>query len=272
MKQFSFPVVVAFLLTPWALSAPPDNTTETSIIRSTPASRIIPPPSTYIFPRNKYVYSVKWHRFHAGTSTIRIEPAGNLEHVTATADSAGVPNTIYKVHDNFDADVDAHTYCTLRITKHNEEGPHRRDITIGFDYPHAKSYVDTKDLKTDQSVHQDFPIPPCVTDVISGFFYVASLPLGTGYSATFPLNDNGKTSEISIQVEGREQVKVHAGEFSTLRIKVEPVSGPMKGKGTLWIWFSDDSRKIPVAIQSKLGFATLLFDLQGIEPWPGKSP
>lgn len=269
-KEFSGPVVVALLLTSCALSALSEDNTETSIIRSSQASRIIPPPSTYIFPADKYVYLVEWHHLHAGTSTIKIERSGELERVTATADSAGMPDKIYKVHDNFAADIDARTYCTLHITKHNEEGPHRRDITIAFDYPHEKGYVDAKDLKTAQSVHQDFPIPPCVTDVISGFFYAASLPLAPGYSTSFPVNENGKTSEILLQVEAREKVKVRAGEFPTLRAKVEPVAGPMKGKGTLTIWFSDDARKIPVEIQSKLGFANLLFALEGVEPSPRK--
>src|SRR5215469_10459925 len=218
-RQFSLPVALVFFLIAGALSASSDNTVENSIIHSAPGSRIIPPPRTYTFPSNRYVYSVEWHRLHAGTSTIKIERQGDLEHITATADSAGFPNKLYKVHDNFNADLDGRTYCTLRIMKHNEEGPHRRDITIGFDYAQAKSYVDTKDLKTAKSLHQDFPIPPCVTDVISGFFYVASLPLEPGYAASFPVNDNGKTSDISLQVEARETVRVHAGQFPTLRTK-----------------------------------------------------
>jgi len=268
--QFWLSVALMVFLGSWSFSAPSDNTTGSSIVRSEPGSRIIPPPSTYTFPNTKYVYSVQWHRFHAGTSTIQIERVGNLEHVTATADSAGFPNKLYKVHDNFAADVDGHRYCTLHISKHNEEGPHRRDISIGFDYAHATSSVDVKDLRTAQSSHQDFPIPDCVTDVITGFFYVASLPLAPGYSANFPVNDNGKTSDIYLQVEARETVKIHAGEFATLQVKVEPVSGPMKGKGTLRVWFTDDARRIPVAMESKLGFATLQFELQGMQPSPGK--
>jgi hypothetical protein len=51
----------------------------------------------------------------------------------------------------------------------------------------------------------------------------------------------------------------------------EPLSGPMKGKGVLWAWFTDDAHHLPVQMKSKLGFATLLFQLQRIEPVsPGK--
>jgi hypothetical protein len=51
-------------------------------------------------------------------------------------------------------------------------------------------------------------------------------------------------------------------------VKAEPIAGPMKGKGMLWVWFSDDGKRLPVQMKSKLGFATLLFQLQRIEAQP----
>jgi hypothetical protein len=231
------------------------------------ASRILPPPSAYMFPAEKYTYSVQWRFFSAGTSTVQIQRSGSGEHVTATAASAGFPDKIFHVHDLFNADVDPR-FCTLRISKHNEEGPHRRDLNILLNYQRGKSEVDLKDLKTAESKHAEFDIPGCVTDVVTGFFYVASLPLAPGYSQTFPVNDNGKTTDVMIRVEGREKVKGPTGEFQTLRTMAEPLSGPMKGKGVLWVWFTDDSRRLPVQMKSKLGFATLLFQLQSAAPQP----
>ena len=66
--------------------------------------------------------------------------------------------------------------------------------------------------------------------MVSGFFYVASLPLAPGFSQIFPVNDDGKTIDARIEVEARETIKVPSGEFQTLRVKAEPISGPMKGK------------------------------------------
>ena len=54
------------------------------------------------------------------------------------------------------------------------------------------------------------------------------------------------------------------GAYETVRTKVAAVDGPMRGKGTLWVWFTDDSRRIPVQMKSKLGFATLVFELQSV--------
>jgi hypothetical protein len=226
------------------------------------ASRIIPPLSHYSFPTVEYVYSVQWGIIHAGTSKVRLQRSPAGVRVTATADSAGMPDKFFKVHDVFNADVNPQTFCTSLITKHNQEGSRRRDYNIALDYQHSKSRVEIKDLKTSETKHVEFDIPNCVTDVITGFFYVASLPLTPGYSETFPVNENGKMTDAQFHVESREQLNVPAGKFETLRVKVEPIAGAMKGKGTLWVWFTDDARHALVQMKSKLGFATFTFQLQ----------
>ena len=238
---------------------------QNATIASVPESRIVPPPRSYSFSAEKYVYSVRWQFLSAGTSTVSMQPSGSGLRVSATADSAGMPDKIFRVHDLFNAEVDPRNFCTLHVTKHNEEGPHRRDFDVVLDYANGRSRVDAKDLKTSETKHTEFDIPPCATDLVSGFFYVASLPLEPGYSNTFPVNDNGKTIDARIDVESRETVKGPTGEFQTLKVKAEPISGPMKGKTTLWVWFTDDSRHTPVQMKSKLGFATLFFQLQKIE-------
>lgn len=235
-------------------------------ISSGSASRILPPAPAYVFPSEKYVYSVQWRLFNAGTATVQIQRSGDGERVTATANSSGFPDKIFRVHNIFNADIDLRNYCTLKVFKHSEEGPRRHELNEVLDYGRLKSEVDLKDLKTSETKHMEFDIPPCVTDVISGFFYVASLPLASGYSQTFPVNDNGKTTDVRIRVEGFEHVKNPMGQFETLRVGVEPLSGPLKGKGVLWVWFTADGRHLPVQMRSKLGFATLLFQLQRVEP------
>lgn len=244
--------------------------TPTASVSSVPGSRIIAPSHSYRFPDGKkYVYSVEWHMLNAGTATVKLQPSNSGEHVTATADSAGVVNSIFHVHDVFDADLDPRTFCSFQISKHNEEGPRKLERTIHFDYSRAKSAVDDKDLKTGQLKHAEHDVPPCVTDVISGFFYAGSLPLNPGFSQDFPVNDGGNTADIRIRVGARERVKVPSGTFQTIKVQAEAMSGPLQGKGVLWVWYSDDGQHLPVQMKSKLGFATLLFQLQRIEKSPG---
>ncbi len=235
-------------------------------ISAAPASRIIPPSLSFHFPdAAAFVYSVEWHTLNAGTATITLKPANGSEHLRSIANSSGIVNKIFPVHDTFDADIEPRTFCTQQISKHSEEGARRIERQVRFNYQTAKGHMDERNLKTGNKRQADFDIPPCVTDVVSGFFYAASLDLAPGSSQTFPVNDGGKTTDVKIDVEGRNRIKVPYGEFQAVRVKAEPVSGPLKGKGVLWVWFTDDARHVPLQLKSKLGFATLLFQLQRLD-------
>ncbi len=76
--------------------------------------------------------------------------------------------------------------CSQKLTKHTEEGSHRRDTTITFEYKRGKSVLDEKNLKTNQQKRMENDIPGCVTDVLSGMAYVSSLPLTVGADLYFP--------------------------------------------------------------------------------------
>lgn len=235
-------------------------------ISAAPSAQIVPPPPGYHFPDDQvYVYGVEWHLFNAGTARVSLHDEGPEQHVVATAASAGVVNALYKVSDHFEAFFDPHRFCSQRVIKHIEEGSHSRQTELHFDYTRSKSVLTERNLKTGEQKQAENDIPGCVTDVVSGFYYLASLPLQVGNSYAFTVNDGGKTNEVTAHVETREKVKVPAGSFEAVRVRAEAISGVMKGKGTVWAWFTDDGNHTPVQMRSKLGWGTLLFRLQGIE-------
>jgi hypothetical protein len=248
------------------LLCPAQATQQGSIATIGPSAQIMAPAPAYKFPDGQaYVYAAEWHFFTAGTSTVRIEPDGATEKVFGVADSAGMANVLYAVHDRFEARFDRKTFCSIEVTKHIEEGPHKRETKITFDYPRRKSILDEKNLKSGESKHQENDIPPCVTDVVTGFYYLASLPLQQGNTYIFPVNDGGKTAEVTAHVEGRDKVKVPAGTFAAVRVSAEATSGNLKGRGKIWTWFSEDANHTPVQMRAKLSWGTLLFRLQRVE-------
>jgi uncharacterized protein DUF3108 len=235
----------------------------TSSVSADPIAKIISPPPGYRFPDGQtYVYSVEWRLFTAGTAQVTMEPVGTNQRVNAIADSVGLVNVLYKVHDHFEAILDPRTFCSLHVSKYAEEGSRKHQTEIGFDYAKGKSLLDDKNLLTGELKHVENEIPTCVTDAISAFYYVASLPLQPGNTFTFSVNDGGKTSEVEARVEAREQIKVPAGTFQAVRVKAQPISGLLKGKATVWVWFDSEAEHAPVQIRSKLKWGTLLFKLQ----------
>ncbi len=232
---------------------------------SSASGHIAPPPPNYHFPDAQgFVYTAEWHLITAGMGTVRMDAAGSERKVTATAQSLGVVNVIFPVNDRFEAKFNPRTFCSNSIFKHSEEGSHKRETSIQFDYGHKKSVLDEKNLKTGETKHVENNLEGCATDVVTGFYYLQSLPLQMGAVYEFPISD-GKTTMVRATVEKREQVKVPAGTFSTVLVSAEATSGPLQSKGKVWAWYSDDANHTPVQMRARLGWGTLLFRLQRIE-------
>ncbi len=150
---------------------------------------------------------------------MRIERAGNQNHVTATADSTGVVAVLYRVQDRFESYFDAKTLCSSKLVKHTEEGSHRRETVITYDYARGKSVLDEHNLK-DQSAEESRERHSRLRDRrgLGNSLRRAACPCRSGATYTFPLNDGGKTVTVQANVEGKEQIKTPAGTFQTVRV------------------------------------------------------
>jgi hypothetical protein len=231
-----------------------------------PISHIVASSANFTLPEETYTYDAEWRIWTAGKITLGVSREGAERRVTGTAESQGVVSMLYPVHDKFQSLYDPRTFCSVSLRKHTEEGFHKRDTLISYNYARKKSVLDETNLKTNEAKHVENDIPSCVTDVISGLMYLRSLPLIPGTSYTFPLNDGGKTVDVSTKVEAKETIKVPAGTFQTIRVSPESTEGPLKLKGKIWIWYTDDTRRIPVQMRGKMFWGTLTLKLEKIEP------
>ncbi|MGH9569660.1 MAG: DUF3108 domain-containing protein [Candidatus Angelobacter sp.] len=230
------------------------------------APSITGPPPGYRFPVGQtYVYAAQWRIFDAGTATLRMEQAGAENRVVATADATSAVALLYHVQDRLEAFFDPNTFCSRAIFRHTEEGFRRVETSVSFDYQHGKSVLDQKNIRKNEHKHEEHNIAGCVTDLLSGIYYVASLPLETGRMFTFPLNDGGETVMVNARVEGVEQIKTPAGTFNTLRVQPEATSGVLKEKGRVWVWYADDASHTPVQMRARMYWGTLTLTLQRIE-------
>jgi hypothetical protein len=229
------------------------------------AGHIQPLRPGFEFPRQTLRYEAEYHFVTAGFATLRVEREGNQEHVSGTADSTGVVALLFRVQDRFNSFFDAQTLCSNKIVKHTEEGSHARETTITFDYKRGKAVLEEKNLKTGQFKRTENEIPGCVTDILSGILYVASLPLQPDSTYSFPLNDGGKTVTIRAHVEGKEQIKTPAGTFQTIRVGPEGDYSALKNRGRILIWYSDDARHLPIQVQARMFWGTLMVYLASID-------
>lgn len=230
------------------------------------APAIAKPRPEYHFPTGQtLVYTGVWRVFNAGTATLRIEQMGAQDRILGTADATSAAALLYHVQDRYESSFDPATFCSTSTSRQIEEGFRRVNTKITFDYAQHKSLFEQKNLKKNENKTLERPIPPCVTDVLSGIFYSASLPLQPGSTYSFPLNDGGETITVNVHAEAREQIKTPAGTFNTIRVQPEAASGVLKDKGKIWIWYSDDAARIPVQARAHMYWGMLTFTLQRID-------
>jgi hypothetical protein len=229
-------------------------------------ARIEPSTTGYRLPDGQsYVYDVEWRLWTAGIAVLRVDIDGNEQRVRAYGNSTGTVGLLYHVDDRFDAWLNPQTFCSRRIQKHIEEGFRRVETTTDFDYARHQAVLNQVNVKKGDRKHLEHPIPDCVTDVISAIYYTASLPLKTGSSYEFPLNDGGDTVTVKVTAETRETVKTPAGTFKTVRVQPTASQGVLKDRGKVWVWYTDDAQRIPVQMRARMGWGTLTFRLTRVD-------
>lgn len=228
----------------------------------------LPPPRPgFAFPQKQTLtYSVDWRVFPAGTAVVHFVIDGDREKISATADTIGAINMLFRVSDKFQSTIDREKGCTFEFDKQTAEGRRQINQTLRVDYGQKKSYLDQKNLVNGQTKHVETPVDGCLTDLLTGVFYASSQPLEIGHSFQIPVADPQRIVTVTMKVEGREEIKTSLGTFKTLRVQPTADAGVVKNRGNIWIWYTDDARHIPVQMRARLFWGTITFRLTSMEP------
>ena len=221
---------------------------------------LLPPAANFSFPaKQTLTYAVDWRVFPAGTATFHLEQVGNLQHVIATGESIGAVNLLFRVNDRFESYFNRTTGCSSSFAKQLQEG--RRQLTSTLRFAEGKQVLEEKNLVSGTSKLQQAPIPPCVTDLMSAIFYGGSQPLQPGASFHMPVADAMRVVDVTMKGEAREQVVTLAGTFQTIRVQPIADAGVVKNRGNIWIWYTDDDRRLPVQMRARLFWGTITMRL-----------
>lgn len=162
---------------------------------------------------------------------------------------------IYKVEDRYVTYVDSAGMFPWRFEQHIREGGYRRDFIAEFD---QRSHI----AVTTEGRYQ---IPPYVHDMMSAF-YAARLVDFSGYRPGQRLHMQNfykdSTYALDVKFKGRQTIETDAGEFRC--IILEPLAtegGLFKSSGTVLIWLTDDDRKMPVLVSTKIPIGSIESEL-----------
>jgi len=225
-----------------------------------------PPIAGFEYPQHQTLtYSVDWRVFTAGTAVFHLDQVGNLLKISATANTVGAVNMLFPVVDGFQSGFDLKTGCSTGFDKQTQEGRRKVASDLTFDYVHGKQIRNERNLVKGTATHSVTNIPACVTDLLSAMFYTQSQPMAPGQTVSFPLADAMRTVSVGMKVEGREEIKTPAGTFQTIKVQATAEEGVVKNRGSIWIWYTDDARHLPVQMQARLFWGTITFHLQSVE-------
>lgn len=108
-------------------------------------------------------------------------------------------------------------------------------------------------------------------DTLSSFFYFRTIPLQVGTSYFIDIFDCNRLWNTEVKVLRREELVTPLGRFNT--IVIHPLlksEGIFARTGDMFIWLTDDDRRIPVQMKSKVVVGSITATLTGGSYWPGK--
>jgi len=239
--------------------------------RASAAQRPIPPLqapiSGFEYPQHQTLtFTVDWRVFTAGIAVFHLDQAGDVLRISASADTIGAINMLFPVVDRFQSGFNLQTGCSIGFNKQIQEGRRKIASELAFDYEFGKQTQNERNLVKGTATHKVANIPACVTDSLSAIFYTQSQPLNVGQTTYFPLADSMRTVTVGMKVESKEEIKTPAGTFQTVKVQATADEGVVKNRGQIWIWYTDDTRHLPVQMQARLFWGTITFHLQSIEP------
>ncbi len=209
----------------------------------------------------RLVFDVNFGFITAGEAEISIPQLDTVLGMTTykvqfTAKSTPMFDLFFEVRDRYETYLDTAGIFPWRFEQHIREGKFRRDYSAIFD---QKNHV----ARTDEG---DFPIPPMVHDIMSAFYYARTIDY-TGFRPGQRMNlqnfFKGETNSLDVKYLGKQKISVSAGTFNC--IIVEPMvkeGGLFKSEGRIVIWLSDDDRKIPIKVSTKVIIGSINAELR----------
>ena len=122
-------------------------------------------------------------------------------------------------------------------------------------------------------------LPQQILDMLSALYSARSHPMRgrAGASFTMPIFDDGRLTKLHLSILGRETIRLvvngRARNFAALVVQPKiRTSGIFRARGTTRVWISDDHRRWPLVVSSKVTLGSVTARLVGARDAQGPLP
>lgn len=211
------------------------------------------------FPRSeKIVYRISWFGIKAGEVTLTVSGAGkNGWYLVALAKSSMPFSLFYPVEDKWETEITGSELLPRWMAISQSEGRYTSVKRTWF-YQDQKKITFEKD--TDPPV--SFIVPRPTHNEISSFFIMRTLPLVAGRPVYVETFASKKSYTVEVQVLGKELLSTVLGKVNTIKVKPEiAFEGIRERQGDIYVWLTDDDRRIPVQISGQIRIGSLVAEI-----------
>lgn len=198
-------------------------------------------------------YDLSWAGIPGGRATITVEPpvavAGRSAlKLVATAASNKLVDAFYKVRVRVESLWDCEGRYSVLFHHTGQEGRRRRDRKYVFDLAGQEVRREWAGDPVER-----FPLLLPVQDPFSILFDARTRPLEVGRPVMLEAFEGRRRWDVEVQVLRRERVTVPAGAFDTIVVKPHlKFEGVFQQKGDVVVWLTDDDRRMPVRMESRV--------------------
>jgi hypothetical protein len=212
-------------------------------------------------------YDIEWRLIYAGSAHMTLEPKpGDPRKWDSVLriESGGLVSKLYRLEDIYTVSME-NGFCTSSTHLNAIEGKRRRDTKVVYDHTRGKASYVERDLDKNTVIKtSEVEIPPCALDAMAGLYKLRIDKLEPGQSKQVPMSDGKKSVNVRVEAQAREQVKIKAGTFDTIRYEVFLFNGVLyQRKADFFVWLTDDAHRLPVQLRARMSFpvGTITFEL-----------
>jgi hypothetical protein len=215
----------------------------------------------------RLTYLISWSNIiDAGTAVLEVREEKQTDgkkvyRLVSTARSSGLVSKFYKVNDTIESIVDSEHLYSLSYRLDQSHGKRKKKREMTFNQSKGTVVVDADGRQDTYST------PPGILDPLSSLYYVRTLQDFIVDKPIFvDVHDDDKNWAVEVQTIGREKIKTSFGKFNTIKVKTYPrYEGVFQHKGEIYIWLTDDERKIPVLMKSEISIGSIMATLVALQ-------
>lgn len=223
----------------------------------------VPPPSAtnlWFHVGEVVHYNVYWGIIHVGSSVVSTEwikhsDGRTLLRIRMDTRSNVVVEKLYPVMDIQETLIDPETFLPVYNYVKSRQGRHVKHEEVRFDHANRKAYWESF-AKGDK---KEIDIDADCRDLITMMYFIRSQPVKIGKQIDLRVYTDEKMYDLFIKTPKKEAIDLEKyGEVTSILFEPEAAfDGLFVRKGKMYMWVSDDARRVCTKITATIPLANI---------------